>query len=220
MDQERDRILRSYEEPRTVRMIRDLSVYCLKQSSLRRQVSGQLEDHIMDLNEAIVVDHERQQIKHHMLCSWWFRDLTATLPTRNYQVGNVFLAFRNGWHLLTRLSFSKLNMCFCSLFLKHISTQERFRICHPGILIPGSERKLKANIKKTLHLPLSLTKWSTKLPFSEEKFTFSLGEVSVLGRELPDNLSPVRFQLLKKTSILHGISPLYLRVTLVCPPNL
>lgn len=141
-----------------------------------------------------------------------------------YQVGNVFLAFRNGWHLLTRLSFSQLNMCFRSLFLKHISTQESFRICHPGILIPGSERKLKANIekkkKKTLHLALSLTKWSTKLPFSEEKFTFSLGEVSVLGRELPDNPSPVRLQLLKKTSILHGISPLYLRVTLVCPPNL
>lgn len=224
MDQERDRISRKHEEPRTVRMIRDLSggVYYLKQSSLRRQVSGQLGDHIMGLNEAMVVDHERQQIKCHMLCSWWFCDLTATLLRRNYQVGNVFLAFRNGWHLLTKLSFSQLNMCFCSLFLKHISTQERFRICHPGILIPGSERKLKANIekKKTLHLPLSLTKWSTKLPFSEEKFTFSLGEVSVLGRELLDNLSPVRLQLLKITSILHGISPLYLHVTLVCPPNL
>ena len=146
MDGERDRISRRREEPRTVRMIRDLfgGVYHLKQSSLRRQASGQLTEHIMGLNETMAVDHERQQIKCHTLCSWWFRDVTAILPTRNYQVGSVFLAFRNWWHLLTRLSFSQGNMCFHSLFLKHISTQERFRLRHPGILITGSGRKLKA----------------------------------------------------------------------------
>lgn len=166
---------------------------------------------IMGLNETMVVDHERQQIKCHTRCSWWFRDVTAILPTRNYQVGSVFLAFRNGWHLLTRLSFSQRNMRFHSLFLKHISTQERFRLRHPGILITGSGRKLKAcqHRKQNSSPPPQSHKVKHETPFSEEKFTFSLGEVSMLGRELPDSLSPVRLQLHKKTSILHGISPLY-----------
>lgn len=167
MDQERDGISRKHEEPRTVRMIRDLSggVYYLKQSSLREQVSGQLGEHIMGLIEAMAVDHERQQIKHHMLCSWWYRDLTAILPTRNYQVGNVFLAFRNRWHLLTRLSFSQLNMCFRFLNIyQHRRGSEYATQAYWSLGAKGNWKPANIEKKKTSSLPQS-HKMKHKAPF-------------------------------------------------------